>query len=116
MPGAVRPPRRYDYIDDGPAIYLDSFATIRRELGGWHAGLMAMAGQTVVAYVAAFFCRQWAARCAHMRRVRAACAAAAGGREAEADGEAFCKVIVLQNDTKKRLSSLNNAIFCKNCG
>ncbi|MGX1768178.1 precorrin-8X methylmutase [Dietzia sp. NPDC055343] len=31
MPGAVRPPRRYDYIDDGPAIYLDSFATIRRE-------------------------------------------------------------------------------------
>ncbi len=32
-----------------------AFATIRRELGGWHAGLMAMAGQTVVAYVAAFF-------------------------------------------------------------
>lgn len=31
MPGAVRPPRRYDYVDDGPAIYLDSFATIRRE-------------------------------------------------------------------------------------
>lgn len=31
MPRAVRPPRRYDYIDDGPAIYLDSFATIRRE-------------------------------------------------------------------------------------
>ena len=29
-----------------------AFATIRRE---WHAGLMAMAGQTVVAYVAAFF-------------------------------------------------------------
>lgn len=26
-----RPPRRYDYIDDGPAIYVDSFATIRRE-------------------------------------------------------------------------------------
>ena len=26
-----RPPRRYPYIDDGPAIYLDSFATIRRE-------------------------------------------------------------------------------------
>ena len=31
MPAALRPPRRYDYIDDGPAIYLDSFATIRRE-------------------------------------------------------------------------------------
>ncbi|MET9709455.1 precorrin-8X methylmutase [Nocardiopsis alba] len=26
-----RPPRRYDYIDDGPAIYVDSFATIRNE-------------------------------------------------------------------------------------
>jgi precorrin-8X/cobalt-precorrin-8 methylmutase len=25
------PPRRYDYVADGPAIYLDSFATIRRE-------------------------------------------------------------------------------------
>lgn len=26
-----RPPRRYDYIDNGPLIYVDSFATIRRE-------------------------------------------------------------------------------------
>ncbi|WP_370289845.1 precorrin-8X methylmutase [Nocardioides sp.] len=26
-----RPRRRFDYIDDGPAIYVDSFATIRRE-------------------------------------------------------------------------------------
>ena len=26
-----RPTKRYDYIDDGPAIYVDSFATIRRE-------------------------------------------------------------------------------------
>lgn len=26
-----RPPRHYDYIDDGPSIYLESFATIRRE-------------------------------------------------------------------------------------
>lgn len=26
-----RPNRRYEYIDDGPAIYVDSFATIRRE-------------------------------------------------------------------------------------
>ncbi|KRF14102.1 precorrin-8X methylmutase [Nocardioides sp. Soil797] len=26
-----RPPRRYDYIDDGAAIYVDSFATIRAE-------------------------------------------------------------------------------------
>jgi precorrin-8X/cobalt-precorrin-8 methylmutase len=25
------PPRRYDYVAEGPAIYLDSFATIRRE-------------------------------------------------------------------------------------
>ena len=25
------PPRRYDYVADGPAIYVDSFATIRRE-------------------------------------------------------------------------------------
>ncbi|MFN3340127.1 MAG: precorrin-8X methylmutase [Dietzia sp.] len=31
MPAVPRPPRRYDYVDDGPAIYLDSFATIRRE-------------------------------------------------------------------------------------
>ena len=28
---ATRPPRRYHYVDDGPAIYVDSFATIRRE-------------------------------------------------------------------------------------
>ncbi|WP_406029283.1 precorrin-8X methylmutase [Nocardioides sp. NBC_00850] len=27
----MRPARRYDYIDQGPAIYVDSFATIRRE-------------------------------------------------------------------------------------
>lgn len=27
----TRPTKRYDYIDDGPAIYADSFATIRRE-------------------------------------------------------------------------------------
>jgi precorrin-8X/cobalt-precorrin-8 methylmutase len=27
----VRPTRRYEYLDDGPAIYADSFATIRRE-------------------------------------------------------------------------------------
>ncbi|WP_406036258.1 precorrin-8X methylmutase [Nocardioides sp. NBC_00163] len=27
----MRPTRRYDYIDHGPAIYVDSFATIRRE-------------------------------------------------------------------------------------
>lgn len=26
-----RPPKRYDYVDDGAAIYLDSFATIRAE-------------------------------------------------------------------------------------
>ena len=31
MSAALRPPRRYDYVDDGPAIYFDSFATIRRE-------------------------------------------------------------------------------------
>jgi len=27
------PPRRYDYVTDGPAIYVESFATIRREAG-----------------------------------------------------------------------------------
>ncbi|MDN5893698.1 MAG: precorrin-8X methylmutase [Nocardioides sp.] len=27
----TRPPRRYDYLDDGAAIYVDSFATIRAE-------------------------------------------------------------------------------------
>jgi len=27
----TRPTRRYDYVDDGPLIYLDSFATIRGE-------------------------------------------------------------------------------------
>ena len=27
----ARPTKRYDYVDDGPAIYVDSFATIRRE-------------------------------------------------------------------------------------
>jgi precorrin-8X/cobalt-precorrin-8 methylmutase len=31
MTALRRPPRRYAYIDDGPAIYVDSFATIRRE-------------------------------------------------------------------------------------
>ncbi len=31
MASLTRPTRRYDYIDDGPAIYVDSFATIRAE-------------------------------------------------------------------------------------
>jgi precorrin-8X/cobalt-precorrin-8 methylmutase len=31
-----RPPRRYEYADDGAAIYLDSFATIRREADFGH--------------------------------------------------------------------------------
>lgn len=31
MSTLVRPRRRYDYVDNGPDIYLDSFATIRRE-------------------------------------------------------------------------------------
>ena len=31
MSPLARPPRRYEYVDDGPAIYVDSFATIRRE-------------------------------------------------------------------------------------
>jgi precorrin-8X/cobalt-precorrin-8 methylmutase len=31
MTALRRPPRRYTYVDDGPAIYVDSFATIRRE-------------------------------------------------------------------------------------
>jgi precorrin-8X/cobalt-precorrin-8 methylmutase len=29
--GLAPPPRRYDYVADGPAIYVESFATIRRE-------------------------------------------------------------------------------------
>lgn len=32
----LRPTRRYDYVDDGAAIYLDSFATIRRETSMAH--------------------------------------------------------------------------------
>jgi precorrin-8X/cobalt-precorrin-8 methylmutase len=31
MTAPARPPRRYDYVDDGPRIYVESFATIRRE-------------------------------------------------------------------------------------
>lgn len=31
MTETCRPPRRYDYVDTGSAIYADSFATIRRE-------------------------------------------------------------------------------------
>ncbi len=31
MPELRRPHRHYEYVDDGPAIYVDSFATIRRE-------------------------------------------------------------------------------------
>jgi precorrin-8X/cobalt-precorrin-8 methylmutase len=31
MTTVSRPPRRYEYVDSGPAIYVDSFATIRRE-------------------------------------------------------------------------------------
>ncbi|MFT4299794.1 MAG: precorrin-8X methylmutase [Aeromicrobium sp.] len=40
MPELSRPPRRYEYVDRGPAIYVDSFATIRREadLAGLPAG------------------------------------------------------------------------------
>ncbi|WP_193607979.1 precorrin-8X methylmutase [Nocardioides lijunqiniae] len=31
MSTLARPGRHYDYVDDGPAIYVESFATIRRE-------------------------------------------------------------------------------------
>ena len=31
MTDLAPPPRRYDYVTDGPAIYVESFATIRRE-------------------------------------------------------------------------------------
>jgi precorrin-8X/cobalt-precorrin-8 methylmutase len=31
MSAPTRPPRRYEYVDDGQAIYVESFATIRRE-------------------------------------------------------------------------------------
>jgi len=30
-PSVIRPPKVYDYVDDGAAIYVESFATIRRE-------------------------------------------------------------------------------------
>ncbi|MGZ4448414.1 MAG: precorrin-8X methylmutase [Nocardioides sp.] len=36
MSAPVRPPRRYPYVDDGPAIYRDSFATIRGEASFAH--------------------------------------------------------------------------------
>ena len=32
-PSTSPPPSRYDYVRNGPAIYVDSFATIRREAG-----------------------------------------------------------------------------------
>lgn len=44
-----RPTKRYDYIDDGPAIYVDSFATIRREAS--FAGLPADAEKLAVRMV-----------------------------------------------------------------
>ena len=31
MTNLRRPTRHYEYVDSGPAIYVDSFATIRRE-------------------------------------------------------------------------------------
>jgi precorrin-8X/cobalt-precorrin-8 methylmutase len=36
MSTLARPPRRYDYLDDGAAIYVDSFATIRAEASFAH--------------------------------------------------------------------------------
>jgi precorrin-8X/cobalt-precorrin-8 methylmutase len=36
MSHPARPQRRYDYADDGAAIYVDSFATIRREASFAH--------------------------------------------------------------------------------
>lgn len=36
MTSPRRPDRHYDYIDNGPAIYTDSFATIRREASLGH--------------------------------------------------------------------------------
>ena len=36
MSHPARPQRRYDYVDDGAAIYVDSFATIRREASFAH--------------------------------------------------------------------------------
>ena len=41
-----RPPQRYAYVDHGPEIYVDSFATIRREtdLSGVPAGAERLAG------------------------------------------------------------------------
>ena len=36
MSTPARPSRRYDYVDDGTAIYVESFATIRREASFAH--------------------------------------------------------------------------------
>ena len=36
MSSLSRPPRRFEYVDDGPAIYVDSFATIRSEASFAH--------------------------------------------------------------------------------
>jgi precorrin-8X/cobalt-precorrin-8 methylmutase len=44
-----RPGRHYDYVDDGPAIYVESFATIRREAS--FAGLPADAEKVAVRMV-----------------------------------------------------------------
>lgn len=44
-----RPPKLYTYVDDGPAIYVDSFATIRREAS--FAGLPADAEKLAVRMV-----------------------------------------------------------------
>jgi precorrin-8X/cobalt-precorrin-8 methylmutase len=44
-----RPTKRYQYVDDGPAIYVDSFATIRREAS--FAGLPADAEKLAVRMV-----------------------------------------------------------------
>ncbi|WP_193612763.1 precorrin-8X methylmutase [Nocardioides lijunqiniae] len=49
MSTLARPGRHYDYVDDGPAIYVESFATIRREAS--FAGLPADAEKVAVRMV-----------------------------------------------------------------
>jgi precorrin-8X/cobalt-precorrin-8 methylmutase len=49
MSTLMRPGRHYDYVDDGPAIYVESFATIRREAS--FAGLPADAERVAVRMV-----------------------------------------------------------------
>ena len=63
MSRPVAPPRRYDYVSDGPAIYVDSFATIRREadLSGVPADAEKLAVRMVITFLASLDFTVWIA-------------------------------------------------------